>query len=812
MADLLRVAQHTLRRFARTPGFTIATVGTLALGIGANTAIFSVINSVLLKPLPYTESERLVGLWQTAPGVNIDNLNASLADYLTYKDESKTLANVALWTGDALTVTEVGDPERVVGITATSRLLPLLDVRPVAGRAFVEKDDAEGSPDVVMIGYGYWQRRFGGDPGVIGRRITADGTPREVIGVLPQSFWFMDRTVDVITPLRFDPSSVHLAGYNFQAIGRLKPGVTLDQVNADVKRMIGIEIAKFPPPPGMSVKMMEDARLGPNVRAVKDDVLGDIGRSLWVVMATIGLVLLIACANVANLLLVRNEGRAQEFAVRAALGAGRGRLAREMMIESLTLSLLGGALGVALAIGAVKLVVAMSPGRLPRLDQVSVDGTSLLFTLLLSLLAGLAFGAIPILRHGGLRVQAALRSGGRNASAGRDRNVARNALTIVQVALAVVLLIGSGLMIRTFESMRQVQPGFRQAASLETFRISIPQSVSPNDTAMRVLQQAIVDRLAGIPGVTTVSMIDGLPMTGWQSQDPVYASDRAYDADKIPPLRRFLRAAPGTFSTLGTPLVAGREFEWNDIHQERPVVIIGENVARDLWGSAQGAIGQRIRSNPTDPWSDVIGVVGDIRHDGADQPAPSTVYWPQRYSRTMSFLVRGERAGSDAYAGELRQAVWSVNASLPITDMRTMQEVYDKSMSRTAFTLTLLGVSGFMALLLAVVGIYAVISYTVAQRTREIGIRMALGARNDSLKLMFVRNGLLWGGIGATAGLVVASGLSRLMSAILFEVNPLDPLTYSVVVLGLLGAAALASYLPARRVTRIAPVEALRSE
>lgn len=812
MVDLLRVAQHTLRRFARTPGFTIATVGTLALGIGANTAIFSVINSVLLKPLPYTESERLVGLWQTAPGVNIDNLNASLADYLTYKDESKTLANVALWTGDALTVTEVGDPERVVGITATSRLLPLLDVRPVAGRAFVEKDDAEGSPDVVMIGYGYWQRRFGGDPGVIGRRITADGTPREVIGVLPQSFWFMDRTVDVITPLRFDPSSVHLAGYNFQAIGRLKPGVTLDQVNADVKRMIGIEIAKFPPPPGMSVKMMEDARLGPNVRAVKDDVLGDIGRSLWVVMATIGLVLLISCANVANLLLVRNEGRAQEFAVRAALGAGRGRLAREMMIESLTLSLLGGALGVALAIGAVKLVVAMSPGRLPRLDQVSVDGTSLLFTLLLSLLAGLAFGAIPILRHGGLRVQAALRSGGRNASAGRDRNVARNALTIVQVALAVVLLIGSGLMIRTFESMRQVQPGFRQAASLETFRISIPQSVSPNDTAMRVLQQAIVDRLAGIPGVTTVSMIDGLPMTGWQSQDPVYASDRAYDADKIPPLRRFLRAAPGTFSTLGTPLVAGREFEWNDIHQERPVVIIGENVARDLWGSAQGAIGQRIRSNPTDPWSDVIGVVGDIRHDGADQPAPSTVYWPQRYSRTMSFLVRGERAGSDAYAGELRQAVWSVNASLPITDMRTMQEVYDKSMSRTAFTLTLLGVSGFMALLLAVVGIYAVISYTVAQRTREIGIRMALGARNDSLKLMFVRNGLLWGGIGATAGLVVASGLSRLMSAILFEVNPLDPLTYSVVVLGLLGAAALASYLPARRVTRIAPVEALRSE
>ncbi len=812
MVDLLRTAQHTLRRFARTPGFTLATVGTLALGIGANTAIFSVINSVLLKPLPYAESERLVGLWQTAPGVNIENLNASIADYVTYEDESKTLADVALWTGDALTVTEVGDPERVAGIMATSSLFHVLDIRPVAGRAFVEKDDAVGGPDVVMISYGYWQRRFGGDEGVIGRRITADGTPREVVGVLPRGFWFMDRIVDVVTPLRIDRASITLGGYNFQAIGRLKPGVTLDQANADVRRMIDLEIGKFPAPPGMSPKMFIDARVGPKVRALKDDVLGDIGRSLWVVMATIGLVLLIACANVANLLLVRNEGRAQEFAVRAALGAGRGRLAREMMVESLTLSLLGGAVGVALAIGAVKLVVAMSPGRLPRLDQVSVDGTSILFTLLLSLLAGLAFGAIPIVRHGGLRVQAALRSGGRNASAGRDRNVARNALTIVQVALAVVLLIGSGLMIRTFESMRQVQPGFRQPATLETFRLSIPQSVAPNDTAMRVLQQAIVDRLAGIPGVTTVSMIDGLPMTDWQSQDPIYASDREYDADKIPPLRRFLRAAPATFSTLGTPLIAGREYEWNDLHQERAVVIVGENVARDLWGSAQGAIGQRIRTNPTDAWSEVIGVVGDIRHDGADQPAPSTVYWPQRYSRTMSFLVRGDRAGSNAYVGELRRAVWSVNASLPITDMRTMQEVYDKSMSRTAFTLTLLGVSGFMALLLAVVGIYAVISYTVAQRTREIGIRMALGARNDSLKLMFVRHGLLWGGIGAAAGLVAAGGLSRLMSALLFEVNPLDPLTYSVVVLGLLGAAALASYLPARRVTRIAPVEALRSE
>ena len=812
MAELLHGIRHAMRRFARTPVFTIATLVTLALGIGANTAIFSVINGVLLKPLPYKDPDRLVGLWQTAPGVNIENLNASIADYVTYRDESKTLADVALWHGEGVTVTGVGEPERVQGIAATSRLLPMLDVRPVLGRSFVVKDDDPGSPDVVMLGYGYWQRRFGGDPAVIGRRITADGSPREIIGVLPQDFWFLDESYDVLLPLRFDRASVRLAGYNFQAIGRLRPGVSLDQVNADVRRMIGIEMQKFPPPPGMSVKMMEDARLGPSVRPLKSDVVGDIGRSLWVVMATIGLVLLIACANVANLLLVRHEGRAQEFAVRAALGAGKGRLAREMLVESLTLSVVGGALGIALAVGAVKLVVAMSPARLPRLGQVSVDATSLAFTLFLSLVAGLAFGAIPILKQGSGAVAGTLRGGGRNSSAGRERNVARNALTIVQVALALVLLIGSGLMIRTFQSMRDVQPGFRGAASLQTMRLSIPASVAPNDTTMRVMQQAIADRLAGVPGVTLVGLMDGLPMTNDRSQDPIYVSDRTYDADKIPPLRRFLVAAPGTFAALGTPLIAGREYDWTDIHQERRAAIIGENLARELWGSAQAAIGARIRPNSADPWSEVIGVVGDIRHDGVDQKAPTTVYWPLRYSRTMTYLVRGDRAGSDAYAAELRQAVWSVSSSVPITDMRTMQDVYDKSMARTAFTLTLLGISGFMALLLAVVGIYAVISYTVAQRSREIGIRMALGARTDTLKLMFVRHGLLWGGIGAAAGLVVASALSRLMSALLFEVNPLDPLTYSVVVLGLLGAAAVASYLPARRITRIAPVEALRSE
>ncbi len=812
MFDLLSDVRHAARRLARTPVFTLATVMMLALGIGANTAIFTVVNGVLLRPLPFPEPDRLVGLWQTAPGVNITDLPASIADYVTYREESRTLADVALWNGNAFTVTGLGDPERVDALGATFRLLPMLGVHPILGRTFVERDNEVGSPDVVMVSHGYWQRRLGGDPGAVGRRIMIDGTAREIIGVLPKGFWFMDVPHDLVVPLRFERASVRLAGYNYQAVGRLRPGVSIEAANADVARMIQVELGKFPPPPGMSAKMMEDARLGPNVRPLMDDVVGDVGNSLWVVTATIGMVLLIACANVANLLLVRTEGRAQELAVRAAIGAGRGRLAREMLVESLLLAVISGAAGLGLAAAAMTLVLGMTPARLPRLELITLDATSLAFTFLVSVVAGLGFGLIPVLKRSRARLVDALRAGGRNASAGRDRNFTRNMLTIVQVALALVLLIGSGLLIRSFQALLRVHPGFSEPATLQTLRVAIPGDVAADDTAVLVLQQTLVDRLASLPGVSSVSLMNGLPMTGFSSQDPIFASDHSYAANTIPPLRRFIRVAPGAFKALGTALVAGRDYDWTDIHQKRDLVLISENFAREYWGSAAGALGKRIRSNPNDQWSEVIGVVADIRHDGAERAAPSTVYWPLRLNRSTTFMMRGPRAGTESYATEIRRAVSGVSGSLPVTQMQTLQQVYDKSMSRTAFTLTLLGISGGMALLLAAVGIYAVISYTVSQRTREIGIRMALGARQESLKLMFVRSGLIWGGIGTAAGLAAAAPLSYLMAALLFEVKPIDPMTYGIVVVGLLVAAALASYLPARRITRIQPTEALRAE
>jgi predicted permease len=812
MSDLLRDVRYAARRLLRTPVFSIATVLTLAMGIGANTAIFTVVDSVLLKPLPFHEPDRLVGLWQTAPGVNIKDLNASLADYFTYREQSRTLTDVALFRGNPVTVTGRAEPERVDALNATHRLLPLLGVTPALGRAFAERDDVHKAPPVVMLGYGYWQRRFGGDPGVVGRRITIDGDPCEVIGVLPRGFWFMDVPTDVLLPIRIDRAAVTLAGYNFRAVGRMRPGVTLEQVDADVARMIRLELASFPPPEGMNLQMMNEAGLGPNVRPLIADLVGDIGRSLWVVLATIGIVLLIACAHVANRLLVRTEGRAQELAVRTALGAGGGRIAREMLVESLLLGLLGGAVGVGFAVTALRLVLATSPARLPRMDLIAVDATSVIFTIVVSVTAGLAFGLIPVLKHGRVRLAEALRAGGRLASSSRDRNITRNTLTVLQVALALVLLIGSGLMIRSFQAMRSVHPGFASPETLQTLRISIPGDVAPDADRVIAVQREIVTRLASLPGATGASLTNGLPMTGFENQDPIFASDHTYASSQIPPLRRFVTMAPGAFHVLGTPVVAGREFDWADIQQKRQVAVIGEGFAREYWGSAAAAVGKQIRENPNDKWSEVIGVVADIRHDGVDRPAPSMVYWPLRDTRSAIFMIRSARAGTESYATEIRRALAAVSRGLPTTQVQTMTEVYDRSMARTAFTLTLLAISGGMALLLAAVGIYAVISYAVVQRTREIGIRLALGAQQDRVQLMIVRGGLLWGGLGAAAGLLAAAGLSQLMSTLLFGVKPIDPPTYAAVALGMLGAAALASYVPARRVTRINPIESLRAD
>jgi predicted permease len=553
-------------------------------------------------------------------------------------------------------------------------------------------------------------------------------------------------------------------------------------------------------------------------------VVGDIGKVLWVLMGSIALVLLVACANVANLLLVRVEGRRQELAIRSALGAGWGRIAAELFFESVVLGVAGSLIGLAFAYGALRLLVAMAPTGLPRIHEIGIDFPALLFTLGLALFTSLLIGAIPVIKYAGASVNSGLREGGRALSQSRERHRARKALVIVQVALALVLLICSGLMIRTFRALMHVSPGFDAPDSVQTFRFYIPETQIPDTQRDRVvrMQQDILDKLAGIPGVSSVSFSTAVPLDGYDSNDVLSAQDHMLGEGQLPPIRRFKFISPGTFATLGTKLVSGRDLTWEDIYQKLPVAIISESFAREYWHDANGALGKRIRVASVDDWREIVGVAQDVHDDGVDQKAPGTVYWPvmqdkfegekEMLRRGVAFVIRSPRAGSQAFVNEIQQRVWSVNPEVPLADMTTLGELYTKSMARTSFTLLMLCVAGGMALLLGIVGIYGVISYSVSQRTREIGIRMALGAQRQALTAMFVRQGLWLTGIGVACGLVVAFIAMRLMSSLLFNVSPVDPITYLAITGGVVATAYLACYLPARRAATVDPVNALRAE
>ena len=820
----MRSLRHIFRRLGRAPLFTAIALITLALGIGANTAIFSVINGVLIKPLPFPQAQQLVGVWHLAPGVSgiNGNINCSPTMYFTYREQNRTFQDFGLWGYDGATITGVGEPEQVQAVDMTYGTLQALGVQPALGRWFSQSDDTPGTPQTVILTYGYWQRRFGGSASVMGRSLEVDSQPRTIIGVMPQNFQFENWQADLILPMRFDRNKIFLGQFSYQGIARLKPGITLQQANADVARMLPIWIRSWPTPPGFSRALFENARFAPKLQPLQQEVVGDIGATLWVLMGTLGLVLLIACANVANLLLVRAESRQQELAIRAALGAGWERIAREMLLESLTLGVLGGVLGLALAYAALRVLIAKGPQTLPRLNEIGIDPLVLGFTLALSLFAGLLFGLIPVLKYAGPHIADSLRGSGRTMSQGRDRHRARNTLVVAQVGLALVLLISSGLMIRTFQALRSVQPGFTHPEQVQLLRISIPDTDVKDPVRVMHMENEMLDKLAAVPGVSSVAFASSAPLEGFNNNDVMYAEDKYYAAGQIPPIRRIRNMSPGFLKTLGTPLIAGRDFTWTDVYDKRRVAMVSENLAREWWGSPAAAVGKRIREGLNDPWREIVGVVGDVYDDGVQLKPPAITYWPTLMDnfeldpvhviRFGVFVIRTKRAGTDSFLSEARRAIWSVDANLPVFQVRTLQEVYAGSMARTSFTLVLLAIAGAMALVLGVVGIYGVIAYAVTQRTREIGIRMALGAQPGTLRQMFVRQGLLLAVIGAVLGLAAAAGLTRLMTSLLFKTAALDPLTYAVVSAFLILAAALASYFPARRATAVNPVEALRIE
>ena len=815
--------RQVLRRLRRAPMFTVITLITLAASVGANTVVFSVLEGVLLKPLPYPHSEELVGVWHKAPGINIPELNMSPSNYFVYREQGRSFQDIGMYESDSVSVTGVGEPEQVPSLNVTAATLPILGVQPMLGRHFRSEDDAPGAPQTMLLTYGYWQRKFGGNASAVGQTLVVDGKTRQIIGVLPKGFHFLDQEDPaLITPFQFDRNKVHLGNFSYEALARLKAGMTLERANADVARMLPIVMNTFPAPPGFSLKLFEDAKIAPYVRPLKQDVVGDVGGVLWVLMGSIGMVLLIACANVANLLLVRMEGRKQELALRSALGASWGRIAGELLLESVILGLVGSVVGLGLAYGALRILVAMAPAGLPRISEVGINGPVLLFTLIVALLASLLFGCVPILKYAGSRLTTGIREGGRGLSQSKEQHRARNTLVVVQVALALVLLICSGLMIRTFRALTKVNPGFADAAELQTFRISIPEThVKEGEQVIRK-EEEILHKLEAIPGVSSVSIGTRLPMDGFGWHDPILVQGRTYAEGEFPPLRLFKFVSPGFLKTLGTPLIAGREITWTDTYNKVPVAMISENLAREYWQEPTGALGKRIQVSTKDDWREIVGVVGDVHDDGVNAKPPTSVYWPLLQARfesddasvrrDVAFVVRTPRAGSEAFLKDVREAVWSADANLPLANVHTVDYFYKRSMARTAFTLIMLGVAGSMALLLGVVGIYGVIAYSVSQRTREIGIRMALGAQQPTVTGMFVRHGLMLTGVGVACGLVAAVLLMRLMSSLLFNVNPVDPVTYGAVSIGLVATAWLASYLPSRRAATVDPVEALRAE
>ncbi len=822
IAFLRSSSRQLFRKLQRSPLFSLVSIGTLALAIGANAAIFSVVHGVLLKPLPFEDPETLVGIWHSAPGLGFPKVNQSPALHFTYRDSGRVFEQVGMWDNQEVSVTGLAEPERVESMSVTDGTLAMLRVRPKLGRIFTPEDDSPGAPATVILSDAYWQSRFGADLKVLGRTLMVNSKPREIVGVLPEDLRFLRFQPDLFLPMQFDPAEVFLGNFSYQGIGRLKPGVGIAEANADVSRMIPLAAEKYTR--GISLKELQEARFAANVVPLKEDVVGDVGNVLWVLLGTVGLVLLIACANVANLFLVRTDARQQELALRTALGADRKRLSRELLLESVTLGLLGGLLGLGLAYAGIRLLVAIGPESLPRLNEIGIDPTVLLFTFLISVFSGVLFGLFPLLKYGRMSLTSALKEGGRGGSEGRERHRARSFLVVAQIALALVLLVGSGLMIRSFQALRQVHPGFERPEEVLTVRLSIPSAEVEKPEDVVSMHRRLLERVTAIPGVDSVGLSSSVTMDGWDSNDALWFEDFPVPEGQLPPIRRYKWIGEGYFETMGNPILVGRGITWNDVDTRANVVVVTENLAREYWGDPAKAIGRRVRQNfeTPGPWREIVGVVGNEHDNGVSEKPTAIVYWPMVVEkfwdqdlfaqRSMVYAIRTRRLGTATFLEEVRSAVWSVNPNLPLANVRTLQEILENSMARTSFTLTMLGIAAGVALVLGAVGIYGVISYSVSQRTREIGVRMALGAARRDVNRLVLREGAPLILAGLAFGLLAAFGLTRLMSALLFGVSPVDPVTFASVSLALAVVALVASYLPARRAAAMDPTEALRWE
>ena len=805
MDHLKQDLQYALRRLVKAPGFTAVAVLTLALGIGANSAIFSVVNGVLLKPLPYPESGRLVGVYHTSDGGRSVMSGPNFTDIARM---ATTLESVAATATSTAILTGEGEPARLRIGRVSASFFDVLRVAPALGRRFNADENTPGRTNIVILSHALWEQRFGGDAGVIGKRIALDGVPREVVGVMPRGFGYpSDRQAWL--PIDYDAAFVtqQRANWYLGVIARLKPGVTPEQSAAEVETL------------GRNLEQQHstaNAGVGMTTFPLLEAMVGDIRRSVMILLGAVGFVLLIACTNVANLLLARAAARGSEMAVRTALGAGRGRLVRQLLTETVLLSVFGAALGLLLAVWGVELLTNLKPEGIPRLDNVRVDATVIFFTVAIAMVTGVLFGLVPAFAAT-RGLSASLKEGGRGAVTGRGGTRLRGGLVIAELALAVMLLAGAGLLMRSFIKLQAVDPGFKPEQAL-TFELTLPDSRYLQDPQRLAFYDDLLPRLRALPGVRSASAVLGLPLSGVDfvisfdvmGRPPVPPADR--------PAMQVRVATHDYFGTLGIPLKRGRLFTENDKAGTPPVVLITESAARQYFPGEDPigksiALGWRRGAARRQAGGEVVGIVADTRDAGLNEPHPPQIYlpfhqWPVSFMTVVMKTSVPPLSLSDA----ARAQVAAVDPTLPVSNIGTLDAVVAKSISQQRFYMLLLAIFAAVALVLAAIGIFGVLSYAVSQRTREIGIRMALGAREGSVIRLIVMQAMILVVCGVTAGTVAALFLSETMTKMLFSVTPTDPATYASVAGLLVAVALLASYLPARRATRVDPVIALRAE
>ncbi len=811
--------KFAVRSLFRQPAFALITILTLALGIGANTAIFSVVNGVLLRPLDYPKPGQLVFVTSQFPTLGFDQFWVSVPEYVEYRNNTQSFSSVGGYTVSAANL-GTDPPSRPVRAQVTPELMPTLGVQALHGRVFTAQDSRPAAPPVVILSWDLWQRGYGGDANVVGRPILINGTPTEVVGIMPEGYDVHDQKVELWQPLTIDPATFanSRGGHFLYLVGRLKDGITIEQARADTTRLVNQWRTMVPQGHVPSVPRHQ-IRLDP----LKDDIVGSIQRALLILQAAVVFVLLIACANLANLLLARAETRHREFAVRSALGAGRARLLRQFVTEGLLLATLASIVGTGLAWAGVKAMINVNPDAIPRAASVTLDGPVLGFTLITAIITGVIFGLAPLL-HLTDRLSISLRDGSRGTTASGFRKALRGALVVSQVTLAVVLVVGAALLVRSFINLTKVDTGFNRA-QLATFGLVLPAPSYPPPRRVQFFTD-LQTRLGAIPGVKSVGAMTGLP-----PNRPVNANDTDFEhISPLPPgtdpttsnqppenVDYYQTVSPGYIETMGIPIVKGRGFEPADVGGG-PVVLINEALARRFY-TDRDPIGQRLKPGGATEWFTIVGVVKDVKQGGVDQDAGTELYsLGDQLPRLLGFaptnmnLVMRSELPLDAIAPQIRAAVRGLDASLPIVRLQTMEEVFGSAVARPRFLTVLLGVFAVLALVLAAVGTYGILSYLVTERQQEIGIRMALGAARGGVLWLVLRQGLLLAGLGLALGVTGAIVVGRYLQTLLFGISPSDPMTIMMVGGVIMITAVVACVIPALRATRVNPLDVLRGD